>query len=184
MSQILHPDGAEELIDRALETYTAREADAGLEGRILACAAAERRRVDNGRWRWAMATAASLAFVVLFSFWMKWKHLEIAVVHRPAAPVATIQKPPRAEELPISGARVAQERSVQVRTELQPSQSEQRGALRTADRPRPAAVTPAAEAETAESTEQFNPIVLKPIVIAPIRIDGSNQGSRQGSRQE
>ena len=31
MSKVIHPDRGEELIDLALETYTAREADAGLE---------------------------------------------------------------------------------------------------------------------------------------------------------
>lgn len=184
MNQILHPDGAEDLIDRALATYTAREADAGLEGRILACAAAERRRVHIGHWRWAMATAASLAMVVLFSFWLHWQHLEIAVVHRPAAPVAGRQTPTQREETSTPGAGVAQERGAQARTELQPSPSERQIALRTAGLPRPVAATPSAEPEMAESTEQFSPIVLKPIVIAPIRIDRSNQGSRQGSRQE
>ena len=175
MSKIIHPDRGEELIDLALETYTAREADAGLEDRILARATAVRPRMEFGRWRWTMAAAASIALVALFSFWLKWEHLEIAIVHPPATTVTGRQTPVSVQGGTASarGAGTAEGPSAETRPKRHSSLPEQKVALQQVYGVREAGRTPAAEPEMAENAEPVEPIVLKPIVIRPIRIGGS-----------
>ncbi len=175
MSKVIHPDRGEELIDLALETYTAREADAGLEDRILARATAVRPRIEIGRWRWTMAAAASIAVVALFSFWLKWQHLEIAFVHPPAVTVTGRQTPDseRGGTASDPGAGTPEVPSAESRPKRQSSLPEQKAALQPVYRGHEAGRTPAAETETAENAEPVAPIVLKPIVFAPIRIGGA-----------
>jgi hypothetical protein len=175
VSKVIHPDRGEELIDLALETYTAREADAGLEDRILARATAVRPRIEIGRWRWTMAAAASIAVVALFSFWLKWQHLEIAFVHPPAVTVTGRQTPvsERGGTATAPGAGTAEGPSGESRPKRQSSLPEQKAALQPAYRTHEGGQTPAAETETAENAEPVAPIVLKPIVFAPIRIGGA-----------
>ena len=175
MSKVIHPDRGEELIDLALETYTTREADAGLEDRILARATAVRPRIEIGRWRWTMAAAASIAVVALFSFWLKWQHLEIAFVHPPAATVAVRQTPVSAQggTATAPGAGTAEGPSAESRPKRQSSLPEQKAGLQPAYRTHEAGRTPATEPEMAENAEPVAPIVLKPIVFAPIRIGGA-----------
>ncbi len=175
MSKVIHPDRGEELIDLALETYTAREADAGLEDRILARATAVRPRMEIGRWHWTMAAAASIAVVALFSFWLKWQHLEIAFVHPPATTVTGQQTPVSAQGGTASapGAGIAEGPGAESRPKRHSSLPEQKAALQPVHGPRDVGQTPAAETETAENAETVEPIVLKPIVFAPIRIGGA-----------
>ncbi len=175
MSKVIHPDRGEELIDLALETYTAREADAGLEDRILARATAVRLRVEFGHWRWTMAAAASIAVVALFSFWLKWQHLEIAFVHPPAASVTGRQTPVSAQGGTgfAPGAGTAEGPGAEAGPKRHSSLPEQKAALQPVYGVREAGRTPAAVPEMAENAEPVEPIVLKPIVIRPIRIGGS-----------
>lgn len=175
MSKVIHPDRGEELIDRALETYTACEADAGLEDRILARVTAVRPRMEIGRWRWTMAAAASIAVVALFSFWLKWQHLEIAFVHQPATAVTGRQTPAQDGAEATRGTGIVKGPDAESGPRLQSSPAEQEAALHPVNRPREAGRTPAAEAKMAEGAEPVAPIVLKPIVIRPIRIGGARQ---------
>ncbi len=175
MSKIIHPDRGEELIDLALETYTAREADAGLEDRILARATAVRPRMEIGHWRWTMVAAASIAVVALFSFWLKWQHLEIAFVHQPATTVTGQQTPVSAQggTEATRGTGSAEGPGATPGSKRHSSLPEQKAALQPMYRAREAGQTPAAETEMAENAEPVAPIVFKPIVIRPIRIGGS-----------
>jgi hypothetical protein len=165
-------------INRALESYTAGEPEPGFAERIIVAVKTSRRTRISGNARvWALSAAATLAFIVIVTLWMKSEHLQIAILHinvaRPAAASEPVQVPAGKDRL----------------TKVKASGPVERGAIRWRDHAqkvgadavshgpgRHADATDAGDEQLA--AEGVEPIVFKPIEMAAIRMKAPGQESQ------
>jgi hypothetical protein len=149
---------ADNLIDRALDSYTFREPSPGLTERVLSSrasvAAVNHLRLRNDKPIWALAVAFALLTVAVIPLWFKSPRPFPAIVHPPAG---TAQDSSRATSTftpfphPARNARASVVRHV-------------------VQEPR----TRARLASDIDDSAMFGPIVMKPIAMAPIRIGEPN----------
>ena len=151
-------DTPDNLIDRALDSYTSREPRPGLTERLLSSrasvAAVDHLRLRSDKPIWALAVAVALLTVAVIPLWFKSPRPFPAIAHPPAS---TAQDSSRATSTfkslphPAPNARASVVRHVA-----------------------PAPRTRARLASDIDDSAMFGPIVMKPIAMAPIRIGEPN----------
>jgi hypothetical protein len=164
-------DRLDNLMDRALASYTPTQPRSGLEQRILASVASASRR-HTWAWRtvWALAAAATLLAVIVIPVRSRFPHTESAVVHpATAAPPAIIEQHP--SSLAVS-ARVHQARRP-VAAQRTPAAAES-VVSETASKSRPAFIATLTIAPIRNQPLADKAIASKPITIAPIQIAALN----------
>jgi hypothetical protein len=151
-------DTRDNLIDRALDSYTSREPRPGLTERVLSSrssvAAVNRLRLRSDKSIWALAVAVALLTVAVIPLWFKSPRPFPAIVHSPAG---TAQDSSRATSTFTSLPHPARNARASVVRHVVPE-------------PR----TRARLASNIDDSAIFEPIVMKPIAIAPIRIGEPN----------
>jgi hypothetical protein len=152
-------DNFDNLIDRALDSYTPREPRPGLSERVLSSrssmAAVNRLQLRTDRPIWALAASVALLAVAVIPLWFKSPRPALVVVQRPAP--AAAEPYLRAEAASAVPANPA---------------PDSRFAVQAASDSEPKA-QPAGMPDTDESLA-FAPIVIKPITLAPIGIAAGN----------
>ena len=161
-------DRIDNLIDRALKSYTPQEPEPGLEQRILSGVVTVNRPCphrDGRTWRfsWALAAAALVVLALLtIPFGRRLLSPASAVDHRTIRPTEQLSARVLAPQTVATG---AQHDS---RIAVWRSESESRIGSVAKSRLR------AAKATASGESMAFAPIELKPIVIAPIKIPTLN----------
>ena len=151
-------DTLDNLIDRALNSYTSREPRPGLTERLLSSrasvAAVDHLRLRSDKPIWALAVAVTLLTVAVIPLWFKSPRPFPAVVHPPAS---TAQDSSRATSTFASLPHPARNARASVVRHVVP-ESRTRASLTSG----------------IDESAIFAPIVMKPITIAPIRIGEPN----------
>ena len=169
------PDNLDNLINLALESYTPREPQPGLEQRILASVAAgvsPRSHLWNWKPVWALAAAAAaLLVVVTIPVWHKAIQLspmrqKIAVVHHP--PVAVVEHSSAAAPAPVSYTQRTHASSYTLPVATGPV------ALETVTKSSPGLIAPLTIAPIRNQPLTDEAIAMKPITIDPIQISALN----------
>jgi hypothetical protein len=151
-------DTPDNLIDRALDSYTSREPRPGLTERVLSsrasAAALNRLRLRSDKPIWALAVAVALLTVAVIPLWFKSPRPFPASVHPPA------------------GAAQDSSRATSTFTALpHPAGNARATVVRHVVQERR---TRARLASDIDDSAIFAPIVMKPIAMAPIRIGEPN----------
>ena len=151
-------DTLDNLIDRALNSYTSGEPRSGLTERVLSSrasvAAVNRLRLGSDKPIWALAVAVALLTVAVIPLWFKSPRPFPAIVHPPAG---TAQDSSRATSTFTSLPHPAPNaRASVIRHVVQVPKTRVR------------------LASNIDNSAIFAPIVIKPIAMAPIRIGKPN----------
>jgi len=164
-------DRLDNLMDRALASYTPAQARPGLEQRILASvAAANRPRTWGWRTVWALAAAATLLAVIVIPIRSRFPHTENAVVHpATAAPPATVEHHPSSLAASVRAHQALRSLAAQ-RT---PAAAES-VVPETTTKSSPGFIATLTIAPIRNQPLTDGAIELKPITIAPIRIAALN----------
>ncbi|MGA2851507.1 MAG: hypothetical protein ABSE46_21095 [Terracidiphilus sp.] len=180
-----HGDQLDGLIEQALGSYTAREARAGLESRVLSrIAAAE---AERGRWgwswkpAWALAAAMAVLAVVGVPLGYRLGRQEAVVVHGPESRQTAVAEAGRAAPTGPLAAPTAGRAAGSAGRALTPHGRVAAAApegMEMAAKAGPAAVGRAMNAplddKQTDEPGTLKPITLKPITIASIQIAAVN----------
>jgi len=158
-------DNLDNLIDRALDSYTPRGPRPGLSERVLSSrssvAAVNRLWMRTDRPIWALAASVALLAVAVIPLWFKSQQPALVFVQRPG--LAAAEPSLRAEAASVTPANSAPNaRAAVVRHVAGKS------AIKAASDSEPEAQL--ARMPDTDEPLAFAPIVIKPITMAPIRI--------------